>query len=549
MSENQSLPTNSQTNLEPSESYHILAPKTHNPSKVAVIGSGPSGLTAAIYTSRANLETTVFMGLQPGGQLTTTTEIENFPGFSDGIDGGELMENMQKQAERFGAKMVRDEIKNIEISYPKTCVLFATHNPSKVERLAQYVSISDVQLISTAELGVKTIEVDETGNNEVENSCLKAKAFFDEYDICTVALDTGLYFEGVDKTEQPKQNVQGIAGVVLGDSDEIRYAKMTDHYINLANKYGGNLTGYFLDVYTLFDGQNYHTKSAKRPILLTNQIHQKDVHFPIASLYTVGGVYHHEMTDDQMSEYLKPSMDAVAELLTDYKQSQKPVFHLEVAGQNLDFDAVIIASGASAKYIGVEGEEKYIGKGYHSCATCDGFFYRKKEIIIVGGGDSAMEEANFLTKFATKVHLFHRSDKFRASKIMFDRAKNNPKIEFNTFRQIIGFIGEDKVKAVMVENTQTKEVYEMPIDGVFVAIGHTPNTAFVGDKLDIDQKGYLSSQSLLDTEKRTNKYGSASKIQGIFIAGDVQDQVYRQAVTAAGEGCKAAIDCERWLEG
>ena len=532
-----------------SEQYHILPQKTHNTTKIAVIGSGPSGLTAAIYTSRANLDTTVFMGLQPGGQLTTTTEIENFPGFVDGIDGGELMENMQKQAERFGSTMIRDEVKNIEVQYPKTQVLFATHNPSKVDRLNQYLSIPDIKLISTSELDIKPIEVEENGADEIENSQLKAKGFFDEYDICTMALDTGLYFDEVTEIEQPKQNVQGVANVILGDSDETRYTKMTDHYIALANKYGGSLSGYFLDVYTLFDGKNYYTKSAKRPILLTNQIHQKDVHFPIASLYTVDGVYHHDMTDGQMTDYLRPSITAVTELLTQYKQSQKPIFYLEVAGQNLEFDAVIIASGASAKYIGVEGEDKYIGKGYHSCATCDGFFYRKKEIIIVGGGDSAMEEANFLTKFATKVHLFHRSDKFRASKIMLDRAKNNPKIEFNTFRQIIGFIGEDKVKAVMVENTQTKEVYEMPIDGVFVAIGHTPNTAFVGDKLDIDQKGYLSSQSLLDTEKRTNKYGSASKIQGIFIAGDVQDQVYRQAVTAAGEGCKAAIDCERWLEG
>jgi thioredoxin reductase (NADPH) len=531
-----------------SDSYHILPTKTHDAPKVAIIGSGPSGFTASIYTSRANIDTTVFMGMQPGGQLTTTTEIENFPGFPEGIDGGELMENMQKQAERFGSKMVRDEVKNIEIEYPKTRVLFATHNPSKVARLNQYVSVPNVELLSTQEFGVKSIEVDEHGKDEIENSQAKAKAFFDAYNIPSMALDTGLYFEGVSEDEQPKQNVQGTAGVEFGDSDEVRYQKMTDHYIVLANKYGGSLNGYFLDVYTLFDGKNYYTQSAKRPILLTNQVHNKDVHFPIASLYTVNGVYHHEMTDEQMAEYLQPSMGAVGTLLTDFLHIQKPTFHLEVSGENLSFDSVIIASGASAKYIGVEGEEKYIGKGYHSCATCDGFFYRKKEIIMVGGGDSAMEEANFLTRFATKVHLFHRSDKYRASKIMVERAKSNPKIEFHPFRQIIGFIGEEKVEGVVVENTQTKEQYKMPIDGVFVAIGHTPNTSFVADKLETDQKGYLASQSLLETQQRTNKYGSASKIAGIFIAGDVQDQVYRQAITAAGEGCKAAIDCERWLE-
>ena len=301
--------------------------------RVAIIGSGPSGLTAAIYTSRASLDTTVFLGLQPGGQLTTTTEIENFPGFIDGIQGPQLMENMQKQAERFGAKTIMESVRGLD-----------------------------------------------------------------------------------------------------------------------------------------FDVANHK--------------------------YTV--------THD--------------------------------SGESV-FDSIIIASGASARYLGLPGEEKYIGRGYHSCATCDGFFYRNKEIIVVGGGDSAMEEANFLTKFASKVYLIHRSDSFRASKIMLDRARANPKIEFVLNSAITSLNGEDKVTSVDLQNTLTNETKTMDINGIFVAIGHIPNTSFVKGKLSMDEAGYLLP-----------KNRTMSEIEGIFIAGDVEDTVYRQAITAAGDGCRAAMDCEKWLE-
>jgi thioredoxin reductase (NADPH) len=307
-----------------------------SPHKVAVIGSGPSGLTAALYTARASLDTTVFTGIQPGGQLTTTTEIENFPGFIDGIMGPELMDNMQKQAERFGAKV-------------------------------QFSQVNSIKL----------------------NSDSNQKKF-------TVFADTG---------------------------DE-------------------------------------------------------------------------------------------------------------------SFDAVIVASGASAKYLGIPGEEEWIGKGYHSCATCDGFFYRGKVIAVVGGGDSAMEEANFLTKFASKVYLIHRSESFRASKIMADRAKANDKIEFVLNTKITEFIteGED-FKGVKLESTQDGTQKDLTLDGVFVAIGHIPNSGFAKGILTMDEAGYLQPVS------RT-----MSDVEGIFIAGDVEDQVYRQAITAAGQGCKAAMDCEKWLE-
>jgi thioredoxin reductase (NADPH) len=304
---------------------------------VAIIGSGPSGLTAAIYTSRASLKTTVFSGIQPGGQLTTTTEIENFPGFVDGIMGPDLMENMQKQAERFGSDVQFAEVKGIKLN---------------------------------------------------------------------------------NKEGQKKFTVQADTGEV-------------------------------------------------------------------------------------------------------------------------DFDAVIVASGATARYLGLPGEEAWIGKGYHSCATCDGFFYRGKEIAVVGGGDSAMEEAQFLTKFATKVYLIHRNENFRASKIMLDRAKANPKIEFVTNSAITSFIteGED-FKGVKLENTITKETKVLTLSGVFVAIGHIPNSSFAKGLLTMNEVGYLQP-----------KVRTMSEVEGIFIAGDVEDQIYRQAITAAGDGCRAAMDCEKWLEG
>jgi len=319
--------------------------------KVAVIGAGPSGLTAAIYASRANLDTTVYTGIQPGGQLTTTTEIENFPGAwspdtKAGMMGPDLMSTMQKQAAHFGANIV-----------------FAS---------------------------VDSLQVDNSG--------------------------------------------------------------------------------------------------------------------------------------------------------------QAPQFVVSNAAGSETYDAVIVASGASARYIGLPGEERLIGKGYHSCATCDGFFYRGKQIAVVGGGDSAMEEANFLTKFADKVYLIHRRDEFRASKIMVDRARNNPKIEFLTFKKVVELVGQDKLEYVMLEDTQTGEKSRLDVTGVFVAIGHIPNSGFAKNLLDKDSAGYLIPQIKKTADERTSKYLTMSNVNGIFVAGDVEDTVYRQAITAAGDGARAAIDCERWLE-
>ena len=302
--------------------------------KVVIIGSGPAGLTAAIYASRANLEPLVLEGPQPGGQLTTTTEVENYPGFEHGVQGTELMDVTRKQAIRFGTE---------------------------------------------------------------------------------VATDT----------------------VVDADLD-------------------------------------------KRPFTLSLE-----------------------------------------------------------SGAKVTCDALIIASGATAKYLGLPSEQKLMGHGVSACATCDGFFFRGKEVAIVGGGDTAMEEANFLTKFATKVWLVHRRNEFRASKIMAQRTLDNPKIEVLWDSTITEILGEPEtgVAGIRVKNLKTGAEREIPVKGYFSAIGHEPNTKIFRGKLAMNDVGYLEV-------KHPTTYTS---VEGVFAAGDVADHIYRQAVSAAGEGCKSAIDVERWL--
>ncbi|GAB4371921.1 MAG: thioredoxin-disulfide reductase [Calditrichia bacterium] len=302
--------------------------------KVIIIGSGAAGLTAALYTSRANLEPLVIEGTQPGGQLTITTEVENFPGFPNGIQGPELMDNMHKQAEKFGT--------------------------------------------------------------------------------------------------------------------EFLYATVTR----------ANFT--------------------KRP------------------------------------------------------------FELEAEGQTLTSDAVIVASGARAKLLGIESESKMMGHGVSACATCDGFFFTGKEIVVVGGGDSAMEEAIFLTKFASKVTVIHRRNELRASSIMQERAFKNPKIDFLWNKVVVEVLGEPEtgVEGVRLKDTVTGEESVFKCQGMFLAIGHVPNTALFKDQLEMDKNGYLITQN---KSTRTN-------IPGVFAAGDVQDPVYRQAITAAGTGCMAALDAQHYLE-
>tara|TARA_Y100000034_G_C6904441_1_gene419279 strand:- start:2692 stop:3606 length:915 start_codon:yes stop_codon:yes gene_type:complete len=222
------------------------------------------------------------------------------------------------------------------------------------------------------------------------------------------------------------------------------------------------------------------------------------------------------------------------------KSVKKVADHIEVeiSDETFQTKTLIIATGASARWLGLETEKQYQGKGVHTCATCDGFFYKDKEIIVVGGGDSACEEASFLTKFASKVTIVHRRDELRASKIMQERVKNNPKIELLWDSAIEEFKGDDKhISSVMMKNLKTEEVSEMKIDGVFLAIGHIPNTSFVKDVVEMDDHGFI----ITDDRVKTN-------VPGIFAAGDVQDTRYKQAITAAGTGCQAALEAEKYLE-
>jgi thioredoxin reductase (NADPH) len=224
--------------------------------------------------------------------------------------------------------------------------------------------------------------------------------------------------------------------------------------------------------------------------------------------------------------------------VTEADLSKRP-FRLKINDEWVETRTLIVASGASARWLDLPSEQKLIGRGVSSCATCDGFFYREKEIMVIGGGDSAMEEANFLTRFGRRVTLVHRRDSFRASKIMLDRAKANPKIEFlmNTGVEEVFDVAKGVVTSVKLKNLVTGETFIREVDGFFVAIGHIPNTAVFKGQLDLDQDGYIVSHG-----------GARTNIQGVFHAGDVQDRVYRQAITAAGAGCMAAIEVERLLE-
>jgi thioredoxin reductase (NADPH) len=246
------------------------------------------------------------------------------------------------------------------------------------------------------------------------------------------------------------------------------------------------------------------------------------------------------MGPEMMAEFRRQAerfgTDFVTDDVTRVDFSERP-FRIWVEKEEYRARTVIIATGASARWLGLPGEQQFQGRGVSACATCDGAFFRDKELIVVGGGDSAMEEATFLTRFATKVTVVHRRDEFRASPIMLDRATANEKIEFVTNAVVEEILGEGKVQSVRLRDVRTDDTWEQPVDGVFVAIGHDPNTKLFVDQLEHDDAGYLI----------TKPGTTETNIRGVFAAGDVQDHVYRQAVTAAGSGCMAALDAERLL--
>ncbi len=300
---------------------------------VIIIGSGPAGYTAAIYAARANLKPLLFQGLQPGGQLTITTDVENFPGYPEGVMGPEMMDQFRTQAERFGTEIRFEQINEVDFS--------------------------------------------------------------------------------------------------------------------------------------------------TRPFTLKTDFDTFQAH------------------------------------------------------------SVIVSTGASARLIGLEAEKALMGRGVSACATCDGAFFPDKEILVVGGGDSAMEEAHYLTRFGRRVRIVHRREEFRASKIMVDRCKKNEKIEWLLNRALVDILAGDdgKVRAAVLEDPRSGEREEVECDGIFIAIGHTPNSEIFKDKLEMDENGYIVVND-----------GTNTSVEGVFACGDVMDHIYRQAVTAAGTGCMAAIDAERWLE-
>ena len=316
---------------EVSDSVRHDTGRRRTESKLLIIGSGPAGLTAAIYAARASLEPIVLAGSAAGGQLMITSDVENYPGVPEGIQGPELMAKFREQAERFGSTIIDVDVERVDFS---------------------------------------------------------ARPFR--------AWARGVEYRG---------------------------------------------------------------------------------------------------------------------------------------------EAVIVATGASALWLGLDSETRLRGRGVSACATCDGFFFRDREVAVVGGGDTALEEATFLTRFATRVHLLHRRDTFRASKIMLDRALRNPKIEVHPNTAVSEVLGEAKVEGLRLEDTTTGASRVVPMEGLFVAIGYRPNTEIFRDWLELDEKGYLAVRD-----------ETGSKVDGVFIAGDVHDHRYRQAVTAAGDGCRAAIDAERWLE-
>jgi thioredoxin reductase len=491
--------------------------------KVAIIGSGPSGLTAGIYTSRAGLKTKLFAGMQPGGQLTTTTEVENFPCAWDpvtkqGMMGPSMMNLMTQQAQHFGTEVIYDGVSEVKINWQ-------IPNKKMMEDLLQKANNEN-----------KTVVVDVLFANK----------------------EGAIFSQKRSESRKLLPNLWEVTGGHLEDGESIEEC-IKREIVEETNLNLINIKYYLGEADSEINGTSYRIFSFLVELDMNKEMKLEET--KISDFKWVDGVtVPFEILNQNRIENDTYIHDIVKKAWKVWN-GELPQFSLkgDITEDLGSFDALIIATGASAKYLGLPNEEKWIGRGYHTCATCDGFFYKGKTLAIVGGGDSAMEEATYLAKLAQKVYLIHRSSTYRASNIMLERAKNNPKIEFLEWKKVNDFVVNEnnKLGGLVIEDTKSAAKEELKVDGLFVAIGHTPNTAFLGGILSTDEAGYLIPRqrllpALLATEQKIDawwsKYATMSEIEGIFVAGDVEDKIYRQAITASGDGCRAAIECERWLE-
>ena len=401
---------------------------------VIVVGSGPAGYTAAIYTARAQLKPLVFEGTTFGGALMTTTEVENYPGFRSGITGPELMDEMREQALRFGADLRMDDVEAVSLDGPVKEVV--TSDGEK--HLARAVILA---------MGAAARYLGVPGEQELLGRGVSACATCD-----------GFFFKDQD-----------IAVIGGGDS--------------------------------AMEEATFLTRFARSVTL----VHRRE------------------------------EFRASRIMLERARDNDKITFLTNTAVIAVEGETSV--TGLRVRDLVTGEESKLLGHGLSTCATCDGFFFRDHDIAVVGGGDSAVEEALFLTKFAKTVTLVHRRDELRASKIMQERAFANEKIRFAWNSTVVGITGEQTVESITLEDTVTGERRDLPVTGVFVAIGHKPNTDLFKGQLQLAENGYLVTHN-----------GSHTDVEGVFACGDVQDDIYRQAITAAGSGCMAAIDTERWLE-
>ena len=482
---------------------------------LVIVGSGPAGYTAAIYAARAQLKPIIYEGsVTAGGALMNTTEVENFPGFADGVMGPELMESMRKQVERFDAKIITDDIVEMKLTGDIKELTDGSGNTVKAKAviLAMGSAYKEIGLKNEKRLSGRGV-----------SWCATCDGFFFRDQVIAVV-------GGGDSAMEEANFLTKFASkvVLIHRRDSFRASKI------MIERSSNNPKIEFLFNHEVVDvlGEDKVT-GLKLKNTVTGEESSKDF---TGLFVAIGHLPRNELVAKQVERFdAKIITDDIVEmkLTGDIKELT------DGSGNTVKAKAVILAMGSAYKEIGLKNEKRLSGRGVSWCATCDGFFFRDQVIAVVGGGDSAMEEANFLTKFASKVVLIHRRDSFRASKIMIERASNNPKIEFLFNHEVVDVLGEDKVTGLKLKNTVTGEESSKDFTGLFVAIGHLPRSELVAKQVELNSEGYVQ------VEGRSTK----TKIPGVFACGDLVDYTYRQAITAAGSGCQAALDAERFLSG